>query len=150
MGIRTFINRVHEEVAVNDPEQLQKLALQYTEQGQDATANLVRTLSENWANAVRTAWGAGSAETSSQPSPAEVIDRTFDFNMQMIEAQRRFAHQLVEAGRPVAEAMQQATDATAETAQQETAKGSGASSGSTSGRTSGRTSTGGAGGTRAE
>lgn len=139
---------------MTDPDKLQQQALQYTEQAQAATAHLVRTLSENWANAVRTASGVGSTETSSPPSPTEVIDRSFDFTAQMIEAQRSFAHQLIEAGLPVAEAMQQATGSTAETAKQESAKESGTASASsssrTSGRTSGRTSTGAAGGTTAE
>lgn len=120
---------------MTDPEQLQRQALQYAEQGQAATANLVNALSENWANAVRTASGVGSSGASSPPTPAEVIDRSFDFTMQMIETQRAFAHQLLEAGVPIAQAMEQATDSVAEKAQRGTAKGPGAASGKTSGRT---------------
>lgn len=110
---------------MTDPERLQRQALEYAEQGQAATANLLNALSENWANAVRSAGGVGSGGASS-PSPAEVIDRTFDFTIRMIETQRAFAHQLLEAGVPVARAMEQATDSVTEKAQQGTAKGSGA------------------------
>lgn len=120
---------------MTDPEQLQRQALQYAEQGQAATANLLNALSENWANAVRSAGGVGSGGASSSPTPAEVIDRSFDFTIQMIEAQRAFAHQLLEAGVPVARAMEQATDSVSEKAQQGTAKGSGAASGKSSGGT---------------
>ena len=119
---------------MTDPEQMQRQALQYTEQAQAATANLVNALSENWANVMRTASGVGSGATSSQPTPAEVVDRSFDFTIQMIETQRAFAHQLLEAGVPVARAMEQATDSVTEKAQQGTAKGSGSAAGKTSGR----------------
>jgi hypothetical protein len=117
---------------MTDPQQLQKQALRMAEQGQAATANLVHTLAETWANAVRTATGVGSG-TSSQPTPAEVIDRSFDFTIQMLETQRAFAHQLLEAGTPAVRAMEQATDSVTEKAQQGTAKGSGAASGTDSG-----------------
>lgn len=117
---------MHEEVlAVTNPEQLQRQAVQYTEQAQAATTNLVQALSENWASAVRTATGVGSSGPSSPP-PAEIIDRSFDFTIEMIEQQRAFAHHLLEAGVPVAQAMEQATDSVTDKARQRTGTASGA------------------------
>jgi hypothetical protein len=130
-GYRAIVNQHEEVLPVTDPNQLQQQALQYAQQGQAATANLVQTLSENWANAVRTATGVGSGNTSPQ-APAEVIDRSFDFTIQMLEQQRAFAHQLLEAGVPAVRAMEQATDSVTEKAQQGSPKSSGAGSGKNS------------------
>lgn len=125
---------LHEEVlAMTDPEQLQREALRYTEQGQAATANLMNALSENWAAVMRAAGGVGSGAASSTPTPAELIDRSFDFTIRMIETQRAFAHQLLEAGVPFAQAMEQATDPVTEKTQQGTAQGPGGVSDRTSG-----------------
>ena len=145
---------------MTSPDRLQKQALDYTEQGQTATASFVRTLGDNWASAIRMITGAGSGGGSSQPTPAELIDRSFDFSLQMLEAQRAFAHQLLEAGAPVARAIEQATDSVAERAR-ETGGATGAGSptgtpagsspgtpaGARTGRAGKRTTTGADGGT---
>src|SRR3954451_10795375 len=117
---------------MTDPQQLQKQALRMAEQGQAATANLVHTLAETGARGGRPAAGVGPGP-SSQPTPAEVIDRSFDFTIQMLETQRAFAHQMLEAGTPSFRAMEQTTASVTEKSQQGTAKGSGAASGTDSG-----------------
>ncbi|PVZ09126.1 hypothetical protein C8D89_107290 [Actinomycetospora cinnamomea] len=119
---------------MTDPEQpLQREALRYTEQGQAATANLMNALSENWSAVMRAAGGVGSSAATSPPSPAELIDRSFDFTIRMIETQRAFAHQLLEAGMPVAQAMEQATDSVTDKTQHGTTQGPGGASDRTPG-----------------
>jgi hypothetical protein len=100
-------------------DQVQHQALDYMKQGQEALTQVISTLSENWASALRgtaTAGGSLPGMPEGAPKPAEAIDRAFDFTIQMLEAQRRFAHQLLDAASPAIRATEAAVDSAADRA----------------------------------
>ena len=100
------------------PEQMQTQALEYVKQGQEALSAMVSTISENLASAMRStagvggAGGAGAGPAGLMPKPTEAVDQAFDFGIQMLEAQRAFAHSLLDAAAPALRAAESAVDST--------------------------------------
>ena len=70
---------------------------QFFQQGQDA----VRTTVETWTNTVKTA-AAQVPALASQFDADAAVDRYFDLNEKVLEAQRDFAKQLLATGAAVA------------------------------------------------
>jgi hypothetical protein len=70
---------------------------QFFQQGQDAVRNSVET----WTNTVKTA-AAQVPALVSQFDAAAAVDRYFDLNEKVLEAQRDFAKQLLATGAAVA------------------------------------------------
>ena len=70
---------------------------QFFQQGQDA----LRTTVETWTNTVKAV--AGQVPTLAQPFDAEAaLDRYFDLNEKVLEAQRDFAKKVLATGAAVA------------------------------------------------
>lgn len=82
---------------MTNSEQIQVQTLGYIKQVQDATLKLVNTIYENWTSVLRQAGGVGA---NIDAQPAEIIDRTFGFSAQMLEAQRAFTCSLIQASAP--------------------------------------------------
>jgi hypothetical protein len=70
---------------------------QFFQQGQDAVRNSVET----WTNTIKTA-AAQVPALASQFDAAAAVDRYFDLNEKVLEAQRDFAKQLLATGAAVA------------------------------------------------
>jgi hypothetical protein len=70
---------------------------QFFQQGQDAVRNSLET----WTNTVKTA-AAQVPALASQFDAAAAVDRYFDLNEKVLEAQRDFAKQLLATGAAVA------------------------------------------------
>ncbi len=102
------------------PEQMQTQALEYVKQGQEALSAMVSTLSEALASVLRTAGGVvgaggtgtGAGPAGMLPKPVEAVDQAFDISIQMLEAQRAFAHSLLDAAAPALRAAESAVDPT--------------------------------------
>jgi hypothetical protein len=70
---------------------------QFFQQGQDAVRNSLET----WTNTIKTA-AAQVPALASQFDAAAAVDRYFDLNEKVLEAQRDFAKQLLATGAAVA------------------------------------------------
>lgn len=93
------------------PEQIQTQALEYMRQGQEALTTMVSALSENLATAMRGGpGGQGAGLAGALPRPADAIDQVYDLTIQMLEAQRSFAHSLLDASVPAVRAAESAVD----------------------------------------
>jgi hypothetical protein len=70
--------------------------------GQEAIVGAVRT----WSESVQKLASAMPSITGDAPTPAEVVDSTFNFTQQVLENQRNFAKSLLEAFTPAVDAAQ--------------------------------------------
>jgi hypothetical protein len=84
---------------MTSPQQMQSQVLDYMKQGQQAALDAVTLMT--------TIWGGGSAKSGAGggpggllTGPAEFIDQVFDFWVQLLEAQRTFAHSWLDAVAP--------------------------------------------------
>ena len=100
------------------PDQIQTQALEYMKQGQEAMTTMVAALSENLAGMMRGVTGGGNAPgiAGAMPRPVDAIDQAYDLAIQMIEAQRSFAHSILDASAPALKAAESVVDSTVDRA----------------------------------
>lgn len=100
------------------PDQMQVQALEFMRQGQEAMTSMVSALSENLAGMMRGVAGTGTTPglAAAMPRPADAIDQAYDLAVQMLEAQRSFAHSILDASAPALRAAESAVDPAADRA----------------------------------
>jgi len=88
-------------------DEMQDQAIDFVKHGQDVTLRFVASISEAWAHALR---AAVPGRSDALPAPDELIDKSFDFGVQVLDLQRAFAHRLVRAAAPAVKATEHATE----------------------------------------
>lgn len=81
------------------PQQMQGHVPDYMKQGQQAAIQVATTMTKTWGGGLGAA-GTGGAPGGLLPGPAEFVDQVFDFWVQLLEAQRAFAHSWLDAVAP--------------------------------------------------